>query len=263
MNLAYVLDCMTATGYPVPGYVHYRKNAAASAGVPDTDESVLDSREKVWLAAVKLACTPMRKLRRNILFHKIAAAASRYGVRRDTEDAVAWVDRLGNRTDGIRTPGDFQKAADWLRRYADRLDPDVRVKLAEHLLDGTAGIGHVLSLSERFELDEWAGRDPCSPELRDLAERNLHKLASGNVYRTDQFAAIPLADLRDSLPDLAKIASLGMNVADPMRLAQGASALTEKEATIVDALFDLHGQRPVHSEIGAPVVIDDAILASL
>jgi len=263
INLAYVLDTMTATGYPVPDYVHYRRKDAAAPYCVETDNDKLDSREKVWLAAVKLACTPMRKLQRNILFHKIAAAASRYGIRRETEEAVRYVKRLDQQISGIRTVGDFQKAAEWLRTYADTLEPDVRAKLAGHLLHKTVKLGYLLSVTEKFELDQWAGRDPYSPEVRALAEHNLHKLASGTVYRSDQFAALPLDELRDVLPDLVKIASLGMEAVDPARLGKCASALPEHHAEILDALFTAHGRQPVHSDIGAPVTIDDTILASL
>jgi len=263
MNLAYVLDTMTASGYPIPDYIHYRNKEATVSHSPDMDDGTLDSREKVWLAAVKSACVPMAELQRNLLFHKIAAAASRYGILPEIEEAVRYVERLDKQEPGIRTVADFRKAAEWLREYADTLTPDIRAALANHLLDKTIKLGHVLSVAEQFELDEWAGRDPYTPELRALAERNLHKLASGNVYRTDQFAALSVDELRDSLPDLVKTASLGMNVVDLGRLAKCAATLPSRQADILDALFVTHGQQPIHSDYGAPVEIDDAILASL
>jgi hypothetical protein len=263
MNLDYVLDTMTTTGYPIPEYVHYRTKDGAVSRASDTDDDILDSREKVWLAAVKLACTPMPPFQHDLLFKKIAVAASRYGIHSETDEAVRYVERLGTRIDGIRTITDFEKAATWLRKYAAILEDDVRVELANHLLDKTTKLGHVLSMAERFELNEWAGRDPYTPEVRELAERHLHKLASGNIYRTDQFTALSLTELQEVLPDLAKTASLGMDMIEPRRLGKCATALPEHQAAILDILLTTHGQEPAHSDAGAPIEINDAILAAL
>lgn len=255
---------MAATGYRFPDYVHYkRKSAALDETEPDFDLSVLDSREKVWLSAIKLACTPMRPLERNLFEQKTASAAVRYGIEPDIRQAVEFVGRLEKRKDRIRDRDDFQKAAAWLDRYAGQLAPDVRAALASHLLEETVKVGHVPSLSEKFQWDQWAGRDPYTEEIREFAQRNLHKLATGNVYTSDQFSCLSVEEIRDCLPDLLKTASLGMDVIEPSRFGKTAGTLPEHEARILDELLASHGQTPVHSEFGAPIVIDDTILSSL
>ena len=258
MNLPFVLDSMQRTGHPIPVYVHYRMKAATAS-----ESGFSDEREKVWLDAVKLACTPMRPLEKEIRLQKIAAVADRYGIRKEIDSAIAYVDRLENRREGIRTAVDFRKAADWFRRYADTLDPAVRASIANHLLDQCVKIGHVPSLTEQFQWNEWAGHDPYSDEQRSFAKRNLHKLASGSVYRTDQFSCLGTDEVREVLPDLLRTASLGMNVIEPNRLGKTASALPEHEARILEILLESHCQSPVHSDYGAPVEINDRILATL
>lgn len=257
MNLHFVLDNMQASGHPIPGYVHYRKKAASDSG------KRLDGREELWLEAVKLACTSMRPLEKEIRFHKIAAVADRYGIRNDIDAAVAYIDQLENRREGIRTASDFRKAADWLERHADTLAPEVRASVANHLLEQAVKVGHVTSLTERFRWNEWSGRDPYTDDVRTLAEKNLHKLATGSVYRTDQFDVLSVEELQELLPDLLKTASLGMNVFQADRIGKTASTLPEHEARILENLLESHGQSPVHSDFGSPVEISDEILATL
>lgn len=262
MDLHFVLDSMQRTGYPIPEYVNYKRKIAADS-VGGFRDGVLDSRENVWLSAITLACTPLRPLEKEIRTRKIAAAAQRYGIRPEIDEAVAFAGRLENRRDGIQTRADFRKAADWLHRYADSLAPEVRASLATHLLEQSVKVGYLPSLAEKYDWDEWAGRDPHTDQLRELAEMNLHKLATGNVYRTDQFVPLNADEMRECLPDLLKTASLGMDVIQPQRVGKFAAMLPEREAEILERLLESHGQFPVHSDFGAPVEIDDRVLATL
>ncbi len=249
---------MAEGGFPVPDYVHYKTKAAQA---DETTPS--DGREQVWLSAIELACTPRRPLERELLRQKTAETAARYGIEADLKHAVDFVRKIESRPVGIRSRDDFRKAAAWLDRYADQLAPDLRSALAGHLLEQSVKVGHIPSLTEKFRWDEWAGRDPYTTEIQKWAEANLHKLATGNVYTSEQFACLDAAEIRECLPDLLQTASLGMGVIPPQRLGKTASALPEHEARILDALLDSHGQRPVHSGCGAPVEINDAVLASI
>lgn len=255
---------MNATGYPIPEYVHYkRKEATAADRSGSPEEPDRDGREAIWLDAVELACTPMRPLERDILRRKNATLADRYGIRGEIDNAIAYVEGLGRRGDGIRTVSDFRKAAAWLEKYADILDADVRTRLVDHLQEQSVKLGHLPTLTEKFQWDRWAGRDPLTGEVREFAENNLHKLATGSVFRTDQFAVLSTDEMRECLPDMLKAASLGMDVIQPDRIGKTASALPERDARILEALLESHGQSPVHSDYGAPVEINDAVLAAL
>lgn len=257
---------MDATGYPIPEYVNYKTKLAAAAedSVPsESDEFVLDSREKVWLAAVKLACLSLRPLQKELLQRKIADAADRYGIRDDIDEASDFVRRSSERSEGIRTLEDFQKAASWLERYAEHLPLDVRASLAGYLLQQSVKLGYVPSLSQEFQWNQWSGHDPYTEPLRRYAQENLHKLATGNVYRTDQFANLSLDELQECLPELLKTASLGMNAIQPDRLAKTAAGMSFRQAEVLDAILYSHGQTPVHRTCGLPLAIDDATLAAL
>jgi hypothetical protein len=273
-DFKFVLDKMTAASFALPSYVAYDKKDQKTAGVEvgteptapsyNSMEFPIDSQENVWLSAVKLACAAgLHKLAQESLQKKIYAAAERYGIEGDLQKAAEFIQRLNETPRQIKTASDWQKAKTWLIKYASQLAPTLLHKLADYLLKKTAEVGYIPSRSEKYELTEMAGRDPVTPEIEKWAEENIHKLASGNYYRTDQFAALPYEEVNELLPDLLKTASLGMPVLNPDTFAKAASEADESSANVIDWLLEKHGQLPIHTEKGLPIAVNDEILAEL
>ena len=268
-EFSFLLDQLRATAFRFPEYISFamktadRKETGDVEPSYDPDDLDTGSRENVWLSAVKLAAMPLRPLQRELLGKKIADAAFRYGIEADLEKVVAAIQNLRRKTAGIETVTDYEIARDWLLKNAEYLPGEVRTRLADHLLEQAVKLGHIPSLLEKVQINEAAGRDPVTDEVRLLAERNLHKLANGSFWRTDQFKCLSPETVREYLPHLLHEASLGMNVMEPHRLGKTASLLSEHEASVLDALLNAQGQFPVHREINLPVEIDDAVLAAL
>lgn len=255
---------MRASGHPFPEYIRFDlKEADSNAPSYDPEELRVDSRANVWLSAVKLACLPLRPLERSLVERKITDAAIRYGIPDDVNHAVSTVKELNAKVAGIETTTDYVKARDWFFANAPALDDELREKLADYLGERAEKVGHLPSLVERYRLDELSGRDPLTETVRQFAERNLHKLATGAVYRTDQFAVLPVDRVEECLPDLLRTASLGMNVIAPERIGKVASHLAEPEALVLESLLASYGQEPVHHDRNNPVEINDEILAAL
>jgi hypothetical protein len=277
----FVLDKMAASGFFMPDYINYNKKTAdadtAAGSVVGTDadastvsvfyenkEFPIDSQEKVWLSAVKLACLPdMPKTEQDFYRKQIYAAAERYGIRNDLDKAAEFITNSENEPQTIKTSADWQKAKTWLTKHAASLASELVMKLANYLLDKTAEVGCVPSLSEQYELREMAGRNPMTPELQKFAETNLHRLANGTYYRTDQFASLTYDEVNRCMPDLIKNASLGMPVLNASTFAKAASESSEAHADVIECLLSQHGQYPIHTERGHPVEINDQVLAEL
>lgn len=267
-DFRFILDKMSAAGFSMPAYVGYDKktaNADTETAVSyESTEFPLDSQENVWLSSVKLACIDgMSELLKKLQKEKIYAAAERYGIRSDLDKAAAFIDKIKTEPQQMKTASDWQKAKAWLIKYAAQIAPDLLVKFADYLLKKTAEVGYIPSLTEKYELTELAGQDPITPEIQAWADKNLHKLASGSYYRTDQFASLNYAEVNELLPDLIKTASLGMPVLNPYTFAEAASAADEACADVIDYLLEKQGQYPVHTEKGLPIAISDEILAEL
>jgi hypothetical protein len=139
----------------------------------------------------------------------------------------------------------------------------LRTRLADHLLDQAEKLGYIPSLLEKVQINEAAGRDRDTEEVYQLAEQNLHKLANGSLWRTDQFDCLSPETVQEYLPHLLRQASLGMNVIEPHRFGKVASLLPEHEAAVLDALLNAQGEYPVHREQNLPVEINDTVLATL
>jgi hypothetical protein len=257
---------MLIEGFEIPSYVTYcRKEAGLSsqADYNPTDYPII-GQENVWLSRLKLACAEdMRPLTREIWVKKIATVAERYGITHDLDAAVAYVERLRTKEAGIETLSDYAKARDWLFKNAEHIDPDTAATLSGHLQSVSVKIGYIPLLTEKYRLDELSGHDPDTPEVLEFVESHIHKLASGSVYTAEQFRCLPVSAVEEYLPDLLKTASLGMNVMEPHRFGKVAETLCESDADVLDTLMQIHGETPIHSEYGAPVEINDEILAVL
>jgi hypothetical protein len=267
-DFRFILDKMSVAGFAMPSYVGYDKKTASAEGrEPASYENrsfPIDSQENVWLSAVKLACDKtMPAWERDIYSKRVYDAAEHYGIRADLDKAAEFIVKSETEPHTVRTENDWQKAQSWLIKNAGYLDPRITIKLANYLLDTAGRVGRVLSLLDQFDLREMAGRNPMTPELQKFAEQNLHRLANGTYYRTDQFASLTYDEVNEIMPDLVKTASLGMPVLQPDAFAKAASEADEAHANILEHLLTQHGQYPVHSERGLPVEINDRILAEL
>ena len=271
MNLSdyrFVLDRMLAENYPMPLYVTYHKKEATASGTSTPSYHPTDypvtSQENVWLSHLKLACNnEMRPMVREIWMKKVADAASRYGIMKDIESVTAYVEKLRTKVAGIETQSDYEKAKDWLFKNAEFLDTDTAAAVSEHLQQVAKKLGHVLSMTEQYRLDELSGRDPMTPEIMKQVDARLHKLATGSVYTSNQFLCLPVEAVQEYLPDLMKTASLGMNVMPPQRFGKIAETLGVPEAEVLDTLMGIHGEQPIHSDYGCPLEINDEVLAKL
>jgi hypothetical protein len=267
-DFRFILDKMSAAGFTMPQYVGYDKKTASAEGrEPASYENKsfpIDSQENVWLSAVKLACDKIMPVwERDIYSKRVYDAAEHYGITADLEKAAEFIVKSETEPHVIRTEDDWRKAQSWLIKNAEYLDPRITIKLANYLLDTTEGVGYIPSLIEQFDLREMAGRNPMTPELQKFAEQNLHRLANGTYYRTDQFALLDYDEVNEIMPDLMKTASLGMTVLQPDAFAKAASEADEAHADLLEHLLGQHGQHPIHSERGLPVEINDRILAEL
>jgi hypothetical protein len=119
------------------------------------------------------------------------------------------------------------------------------------------------SLTEQYQLDEIAGRDPMTPEVQQYVEDHIHKLASGSVYTSEQFRRLPVDEVQQYLPELMKTASLGLGILSPQRFGKLAETLSPSQADMLDTLMNHHGERPIHCDYGTPVEVSDEILAGL
>jgi hypothetical protein len=267
-NDKFVLDRMLAEGHPIPSYIGYgQKEAAFRSSVAPSyhaDDFDLTSQENVWLSHLKLACAEaMRPLTREIWQKKIAAAAERYGMTKDLDRVTEYVQQLREKNAGIETQADYEKARDWLFKNAEDIDRDTAANLSEHLQQAAIKIGHIPSLTEQYQLDEIAGRDPMTPEVQQYVEDHIHKLASGSVYTSGQFRCLSVDEVQEYLPELMKTASLGLGILSPQRFGKVAETLNPSQADMLDTLMSLHGERPIHGDYGVPVDICDEVLAWL
>ena len=264
----FILDQMRASGFPFPEYIRFDPKTAENESSEETPsyhstELKLVGRANVWLSAVKLACLALQPLKKKLLTKKVADAAFRYGIENDVEQALTTVRNLQTKTAGIATLSDYGRGKDWLFENADQLDQDIRIRLADHLLDQAVKLGHVPSLLEKYRLDEIAGRDPETGDVHRFAKKNLHKLANGSVFRTDQFGVLPITEIEEYLPRLLKTASLEMNVVEPHRLGKIAATLPEHEADVLESLMLRYNQDPVFCDRDNPIEISDTDLAEL
>jgi len=268
-EFSFLLDQLRATGFRFPEYITFATKTADQKETGEIAPSYhptdleTGSRENVWLSSVKLAAMPLRPLQREFLHKKIADAAFRYGIESDLEKVSEAIQNFRQKTAGIETVTDYEIARDWFFKNAGYMEGELRTRLADHLLEQAKKLGHVPSLLEKVQINEAAGRDPVTDEVRQFAEQNLHKLANGSVYRTDQFGCLTPETVREYLPHLLREASLGMNVIEPHRFGKVASLLPEHEATVLDALLGAQGEFPVHREKNLPVEIGDDVLAAL
>ena len=275
LDLHYVLDRMQATGFPVPAYVTAKEAAAAPVSYEAT-EFPLDNQGDVWLTSVKMACSdPLfdfenkptldsHQVVRQVWYEKIASAADRYGIKKDVLEAVQFIgDRIRKSATGVRTHDDLRKVANWLQQNKGALDLDIRSKLVDGLFEKAAELDYNPSMAEQAAWCSFADRPFESEELRKYAEDHLHKLASGSVYRSDQFAALDVDEVGECLPDLLKVASFGHRVIEPTLFGRAAEKLSERDAVLLDVLMQKHGAYAVHTSYGAPIEISDKILASL
>jgi hypothetical protein len=259
----YILDRMRSKGFQMPGYVGQKTADTQSGASYHSSELKFDSQENVWLSAVKIACLSCSGFERGIYTQRLYDAADRYRIRGDIEKAAAFIRGTENEKQDILTESDWHKAALWLHKNASFMQESDRRAAADCLMMKSAEIGYVPSLAEKYTLDKLAGRNPVSDDIRRLADDNLHKLASGSVYRTDQFESLPYKEVHDFLPDLMRQASFGLPVLQPSLFARAAVQADEVQADVLDKLMRKHGQVPVHSARHLPVEINDQILAAL
>ena len=250
---------MRHSNFAIPQYVTANSKTASH----NPTELLLDNQTNVWLSAIKLACLPLRPLEKELFARKIAAAARRYGISDAVDVASAYTVACQDRTPGVRTESDYHVAHDWLRKHGSSLEPEIRARLTTHLEEKAADLGIIQSLADQYEERERTGQYPLTPTMIEFGEEQLHKLATGSVYTTNQFAALTPEELAESLPTLWKNASLGMNVLQPYRLGRCATGLVESEANVLEAILDSHGERPVHSEYGCAIEIGNDVLAAL
>ena len=273
---------MVSSQYPFPQYVrHGQKDASADSveGMYPANYQLssypTDSQENVWLSSVKLACLVLsqkspnwKTLKRQqttaeYYTKKVKEAAARYDMLDDVEKAVSFVERFASRREGISTERDLESAWVWFRKNAAFLDPQVKLRVLDHLEAKEAEFGCVPSLTEIYERREHRGLDPITAEMEKMAEAHLHELATGKVYFTNQFGELPEKELNDYLPDLVKEASLGTGSIVPVLLGEAAARLKEEDAIIVDALMAKHAQVPYNDRRKAAIEINDAVLVKI
>jgi len=265
----FVLDKMLAEGQSVPSYVSYGKKEAGSKNTAlpcyDPSDYPITSQENVWLSHLKLASQKeeLHPLLYDSLTSKVAAAAERYGMAEDLNRVSDYVTRLRTKKAGIETQADYEKAKNWLFKNAEYLDQETATLLVDQLNNASVKLGCIPSWEEQYHLDEIAGRDPVTPEVQRYVDDNIHKLASGSVYTSDQFRCLSVAEVNEYLPDLMKTASLGFHTLIPERFGKIAESLNESQADLLDAMMQARGQQPIHSDYGCPIEINDAVLAAL
>jgi len=267
-SVRFILDTMRESNFAVPAYVGAKSANSDSDGIVVTDDLndiSIHGQENVWMSMLKLGCrTDMLPVVRQSYANKIADAALRYGIAEDVHAAAEFIDRMDIDPSRIRTEGDWQRSKHWLQKNAGYMDIHIREGIVDHLFEKAAELGYIPSLSEKCLLYQIAERNPGElPEVQQLAEANIHKLASGRHYTTDQFAILPFEEVNDLLPDLTKRASLGMSLLQPDLFAKAASAADVNTATVLDAIFQKHGQSPVYDDSDLPYEINDRILAAL
>jgi len=256
------LDTLEASGFTIPEYV--RAKQADGEEITDNSNDIrIDSQANVWLSAVKLACSDLPAARRERELQYVYDAAQRYRILDEVKAASAFIEKMDVDPQQIRTEGDWQRTRDWLHKNAQYLDLPIREGIVDHLFEKAAELRYTLSLSEDCLLRQIAERDPVTPELQKLAEANIHKLATGKHYTTDQFEALPFEEVREFLPDLVKQASFEIPALQPNLFADAAKRASIDEAMVLDMLLQKHGQLPICDDSNLPVAISDAILAAL
>ena len=267
-SVKFILDTMETSGFKIPGYVSENKQAGADGEtnvyIADNPTGIcINSQADVWLSAVKLACGEFLPAVRESYQQKITDAASRYGILDDVKAASGFIERMDIDPQQIRTEFEWRRTKDWLVKNAQYLELVIREGVVDHLFEKAAEIGYTPALSEVCLLQQIAERDPVTSEVEKLAAESIHKLASGNYYRTDQFSALPFAEVKELLPDLIKRASFETSVLHPRLFAKAAETADENSAFVLDALLQKHGQMPVYNDRNLPVEINDALLARL
>jgi hypothetical protein len=269
-ELRYVLDKMSESNFSMPTYVSYDKKTADAGNAGDipvsyeNNEFPTDSQENIWLSALKVAGSDtMNESVKKFYNDRIYAAADRYGIRPDLEKAAAFVQNLRDTPEPLRTESDWRKARNWLQKFASVLETPLRIALANTLLTKAAEVGYIPAWSEIYELRKLAGMNPATPEMQKYAEEQIHAMPSGNIYTTEQFAAIPYEEAAESVSDLTKSASLGMPVLHAASFAKAASKASREEAEIVELLLTKHGQKPLIRARDYPLEINDEMLAAL
>jgi hypothetical protein len=257
----FILEKMRRGGYSLPDYV---TDGDKTAGVSyDAEEIRLDGKANVWLSAVKLASLPDDNLTRKFLSPKVASAAKRYGILPEVEQVFHSVPELLRERPGIRTLSDWREAKDWYFKNAQFMDGGTRRTFHAHLMIKAAETGCVIPLPERYAMDKLAGYDSVTEDVQQYALEHTHKLADGSVYTSPQFEKLDPEEVRECLPDLMKTASFGMHTIAPKRFGQAAENLSYSDAEILSLLMEKAGEAPVLSTRGAPVEINDEILAAL
>ena len=258
-SVRFILDTMEESGFIIPSYV-----GAKQANVTEHPSDIsIDGRENVWLSAIKLAFGDFLPAVHASYSKTVADAARRYGITEDVAKAASFVKQMNTAPRQIHTEHDWKRTKSWLEKNAEYLDETIRAGIVDHLFEKAAELDYIPALSEKCVLYQIAGRDPITPEVQQLAEESIHKLASGTHYTTDQFEVLPFEEVKELLPDLVKHASFNVPVFQPTLFAKAAEAADENSAVVLDALLRKHGQAPIYDENEVSIEINDAILARL
>jgi pyruvoyl-dependent arginine decarboxylase (PvlArgDC) len=250
---------MEESGFIIPSYV----GAKQADAIENPNSINIDGQENVWLSAIKLAFGDFLPAVHASYSKKVSDAARRYGILEDITKAGSFVEQMNTAPRQICTELDWKRTKSWLEKNAEYMDEIVRVEIVDHLFEKAAEMNYVPTLSENCVLYQIASRDPITPEVQQLAEESIHKLASGTHYTTDQFEVLPFEEVKELLPDLVKRASFNMPVFQSTLFAKAAEAAGENSAVVLDALFRKYGQAPIYDENEVPIEINDAILARL
>jgi hypothetical protein len=262
MNFLFLIETMRSQGYPFPDYIENpQKNASADISFDDR-EIRWDNPANVFLSALKTACKEIPELLQDQQYRPIAEAAERYGISDDLVHALNFIKEIQTKNAGIETKQDYQEAVNFLKTHAERLDQETRTKLVEHLEDRAEKLGHILSLSDKYEFDVLAGRNPENEETKKLAEACYCELANGAIYRQDQFTPDVTRRISEVLPDMIKAASLGSLGVIPDKLKRAAESLSPSKADVLEIVLRGYGQTPVFDSRDLPVSIDDPSLTA-
>lgn len=256
---------MQESGFEIPAYVRTKQASGELADGRDNPNGIcIDSQADVWLSSLKLACGDFRPIIQEIHAKKIADAAKRYAITDDLKSAAAFMDRMDIDPQQISTEGDWHRTKDWLYKNAEYMDLNIREGIVDHLFEKAAELEYIPALSEKCLLFQIAERDPYAmPEMRKVAEGYVHKLATGTYYTTDQFAKLPIEQVKEYLPNLVKQSSFEAPILQPDLFAKAAASADWNSAKVLDALLHNCGQSPVGREADPPIEINDAMLAAL
>jgi hypothetical protein len=254
---------MQKSNYPLPEYVHYGQKTAAEMSLDYSNDINITSKENVWLSALKLASMELPDTIQTAQWNKVVEAANHYRIVPDIQKAAEFTDKLNETPKGVYTENDWRLAQDWLRKNAEYLPKESRAVISDYLFEKSAELGCVPTVDEKVEFAVWSGRDPVIDEIEKIAEADIHRLATGNYYRTNQFAAIPFEEISEVLPAVTKKAAFETHIINGSLLADAAKTVDENSATVIEALLNKHGQYPVYAEGNLPLEINDAILSKL